>query len=456
MLLSSRFLPFLEARPLCVLARAILQRFLDPAHLDRLFEAHARRQYTRSLLFSTAVELLSQVVLGVQPSLHAAYQALADRVPVSDQAVYDKLNRAELPTSAALVADSARRAEPLIRALGAAAAPWLPGYRTRVIDGNHLGATEHRLKETRDSWAPPLPGQALVVMDQELATATHVLLAEDGQAQERSLLGEVVPLVERGDLWLGDRNFCTLGFLFAIADRGGRFAIRQHGMVLGEPAGASAGCGRCDTGGVREQRLRLRHGGRVLVVRRVSVELDRPTRDGDTEVHILTNLPARDAKAAAVAELYRKRWTIEGLFLEVAQTLDCEIDALCYPRAALLAFCVGLLAYNAAAVLKAALRAAHGEGAVREGLSGYYVAAELRRTYDGMMVAVPAQHWGAFSRASDTEMAGWLKGVAVRVSLARYKKHARGPKKRPPWRRRCRNGEHVATAKLLAARKRRA
>ena len=53
-----------------------------------------------------------------------------------------------------------------------------------------------------------------------------------------------------------------------------------------------------------------------------------------------------------VAEIYRKRWTIEGLFFEVAQTLSCEIDTLCYPQAAaLFAFCLGLLACNAVALL---------------------------------------------------------------------------------------------------------
>jgi len=51
--------------------------------------------------------------------------------------------------------------------------------------------------------------------------------------------------------------------------------------------------------------------GEVLFLRRVSVVLDKPTRDGDTEIHLLTNLPVRDARAQVIAELYRRRWTIE-------------------------------------------------------------------------------------------------------------------------------------------------
>ena len=56
--------------------------------------------------------------------------------------------------------------------------------------------------------------------------------------------------------------------------------------------------------------------GLRFVGRRVTVELDAPTRDGDTEVHILTNLPAAVASAARVAELYRRRWTIEAAFAD--------------------------------------------------------------------------------------------------------------------------------------------
>jgi hypothetical protein len=51
-------------------------------------------------------------------------------------------------------------------------------------------------------------------------------------------------------------------------------------------------------------------GGRTLGVRRVVIRLDTPTRDGDTELAIVTNLPADKADALAIAELYRKRWTL--------------------------------------------------------------------------------------------------------------------------------------------------
>ncbi len=452
MLLDKVFQPFINETPICVMARATLQRLLDPQHIDQLFTRTAKLQYTNELLFSTLVDLMSRVVLGQEPSVHAAYRKLEDQIPVSDQSVYNKLQHVELAVSAALVHDSAQRVAPVIAKLRAALPPLLPGYRVRFLDGNHLAATEHRLQELRLTWAAPLPGTVLAVLDQEQMTVTDVLLIEDGHAQERTLLDDACRLVDPGDVWVADRNFCTIGFLFGIMRRDGFFAIRQHGNLPGELLGQRRARGRSETGYVYEQRLRIRNDqGKAVDLRRVTVILDTPTREGDTEIHVLTNLPAK-VNAVKVAEIYRKRWTIEGLFFEVSQTLSCEIDTLGYPKAALFAFCLGLLASNAVALLKAALRAEHGEEAVSQTLSAYYLVLEIRQTYSGMMVAIPGPRWQVFNELSDAAMAQILKEIARHVSLKRYRKTKRGPKNPQPERRPYQNGEHVSTAKIIAER----
>ncbi len=455
MLLDKVFEPFIKETPICVMARGVLQRLLDPPRLDALFARTAQQQYLHELLFSTLVELMARVVLRQEPSVHAAYRKLEEQIPVSDQSVYNKLQHVELAVSAALVQDSARQVAPVLDALRARLPPLLPGYHVKILDGNHLAATEHRLKELRLTWAAPLPGTVLAVLDQEQMTVTQVLLTEDGHAQERSLLAEVYPLVRKGDVWVADRNFCTLGLIGEIFARGGFFVLRQHGQVTGELLGERKPRGRCETGWVYEQRLRLCNDqDETLEVRRVTVVLDEPTRDGDAEIHLLTNLPGKKVSAAKVAEVYRKRWTIEGLFLEASQTLSCEIDTLCYPKAALFAFCLGLVACNAVALLKAALRAAHGEDVVRQQLSAYYLVLEIRQTYAGMMVAIPALHWEVFRQFNAAEMARVLRELAGQVVLKRYRKTPRGPKKPPPKRRRYKNGEHLSTAKVIAERRR--
>src|SRR5205823_6910716 len=130
-------------------------------------------------------------------------------------------------------------------------------------------------------------------------------------------------------------------------------------------------CGRSETGKVYEQAIELTdEQGHVMAGRRVAVELDTPTRDGDTEIHILTNIPEKDAGAVAIAAAYHGRWTIEAAFGELAATLSAEIDTLAYPKAALFCFCVGLAAYNVLSALRGALRTVHGEKKVTEEVSG--------------------------------------------------------------------------------------
>src|SRR5205085_5870979 len=132
----------------------------------------------------------------------------------------------------------------------------------RILDGNHLAATRHRLKELRALRSGPLPGQALVVYDPQWLLVTDVVPCEDGHAQERALLGEVLPLVQPKDAWVADRNFCTTDFLFGIARRRAFFVIRQHGQTLTwKRLGKRRYRGRSATGKVFEQAVELRDGG---------------------------------------------------------------------------------------------------------------------------------------------------------------------------------------------------
>jgi len=415
MLLDTIFAPFVKERPICVMARAVLERLLDAQRLDDLFARTAERQYTRELLFSSLVHLMSEVVLGVHPTVHAAYQVQKDTLGVSTTALYNKLDRVETGVSAALVRDSARLAEPVVKALRASHPRWLPGYQIKVLDGNHLSSTEHRLKELRATWAAPLPGQALVVLDQQRMLITDVFLHEDGHAQERRLLTQVLQHVEEDQLWIEDRNFCTLGLIFGIARRGAAFVVRQHGQLQGELLGRATRKGTTRSGPVFEQPLLVRDpaSGETMRVRRITLKLAEPTRDGDTELHILSNVPLPRASAAHLARLYGKRWSIETAFFEITTTLSCEINTLGYPKAALFTFCLALLAYNAVSLIKAALRSAHGRQQVNDEVSGYYLALEIGRTYDGMMIAIPAPHWVLFRVLSDQEFADALHEVEI-------------------------------------------
>ena len=89
--------------------------------------------------------------------------------------VYNKLQEIETHTSAELVRYSARQLAPLIAQVGGAREPWLPGYQVKIVDGNAMEASEHRLKALRGVEAGALPGKSLVVYEPSLGLGTRCL-----------------------------------------------------------------------------------------------------------------------------------------------------------------------------------------------------------------------------------------------------------------------------------------
>ena len=454
MILDPLFERFVRDTPLTVMARATLEHALSPSALDALFEKTAARGYTRQLLFSTAVDLMSLVACGQLPTVKAAYHHLLGRVPVSLKSVYEKLAHIETAVSAALVRAVAGRCRARIDALGGAPEKLLPGDPVKILDGNHLAATQKRLRVTRGHTAGPLPGVCLAVLDADAMLVCDVVCCEDGHAHERSLIDRVLPLVRAGEVWIADRNFSTTDFLEGVSGREGCFVVRRHGNLRIQARGAFGPEVPTGRGWVRERPVDACRAGRaVLAARHVVVRLKQPTEDGDAEVEILTNLPVEAAGAVKVSELYRSRWTIEVAFYELTTSLRCESNTLGYPRAALFGFCVAVAAYNVLSVLKASLRAVHGREKVAADVSGYDMALEWSTVYAGMMVALPGERWSRFGVMPPSELAGCLREWSGKVDLKKFQKSApRKPTKRKAPRIKDRS-THLSTAQLLNAAK---
>ena len=103
----------------------------------------------------------------------------------------------------------------------------------------------------------------------------------------------------------------TQDFLCEIDNRGAFFVTREPQGLRFEILSPLRSCGRTATGHVAQQRVRVVDGqGNPHIFRRLRLKLNEATRDGATILHILTNLP-RQVSAGRVAELYRKRWTLE-------------------------------------------------------------------------------------------------------------------------------------------------
>jgi IS4 transposase len=453
MILGKIFERFARQSPVTVMLRGVLEHALPKWRIDELFRKHAVHQREDELLFSSVVDVLALTVAGMRKSVNAAYQVKAEEFTVSVRSLYGKLQKTEPVVAQALVRESAERLAPVIRAMNATSAPLLPGYRSKILDGKHLGGTEHRIKETRIVNSAPLPGHLLVVLDPEFSLAIDVFPCEDAYAQERTLLPQVMETVEEDDVWIADRNFCTTEFLFGLNERKAFFLIRQHGSTLcgKRLKGRQEKIGRSDTGTVYEQALEIDNPttGETLTLRRITIKLDKATRDGDHEIHLLSNLP-ESVGTMRLAAVYLERWKIENLFGELSQSLEAEINTLCYPKAALLAFCVGLFTYNAVSVMKSALYAAHGDRAQIQRLSTYYLAEEIQATYWGMMIAIPGEHWTrTFSNLTAEQMAAILVQLARNTRIKQFKKTTRGPRKPPPKRTGGFREKHVSTQRIL-------
>lgn len=441
---------FIVSRPLAVMTRLILDGVIND-QLDQVFHEHRDQGYERELLYSQLATAISEVVLGFCTSPNQAYDKLKDELSVSKTAFYEKLKRVEPQVCRASVRHSYARCAEMVERLGFQPWQYVPGYRCKMIDGNHLEGCENRLKELRTTWAKALPGTAVVVLDAQLQMAEDIFLIPDGHALERTVFDQILQTVERRDLIVCDSHYCTIGFLTGIDDRRACFVIRQHGSLKGELLGKRRFVVRVDTGKVFEQSLRI-GGPEGLVVRRITVELNEPNQNGDMEIHILSNLPSTAATADRIAELYLLRHEVEHLFYLATTTLTCEVPGLNYPNAALFVFTIAMMAINCRQVLMACLTAAHGDD-IADQVSHFSIASEISRTYDGLLVAFSEGEWNSLVPQSPSARTRFMIRVAKNFDLRRHRKSTRGPKKPPPKKSKYNNGSHLSVQKLLNARK---
>jgi hypothetical protein len=435
---------FIKAAPVAVLVRATLGRILADTTLDNLFNRVAQAQYTRELTFSTLVKLMVKVTFGTHKSVHAAYRH-TEGIPVSIAAVYDKLAGVETAVSEALVQETAQAMSELLRAL-----PWpqedaIAGLRLRTLDGNFLAGTDHRLAVLHNYGAAALPGMSLVVRDDRTGLLTNIVPCEDAYTSERSLYPEILALVQANDLWMSDRNFCTLDYMVGFAEGGAYFLVRHHAGTHLQALSEEKYIGKNPTGKIYEQKVRAGS----FECRCILIKLNEPLRDGTAQIRLLTNVPMTKAGARRLAALYRTRWQIETAFQELTVSLCCEIDTLGYPKAALFAFALACVAYNLLIVTQAALKGGQGKKKIEEELSSHHLAIEMATVSEGLAIAVPPEAWQRLVEMPTKDFAAWMHRIAKGLDFRRYRKNKRGPKK-PLLIKRTRRGAHRSTARLLA------
>lgn len=444
------FEKFADQRPIAVLGKMSVHAIFSNEMIDRIFVETSKSQYTKELAFSACARLLGEVALLGTSSVNSAYKRLDASIAVSISAVYQKLRNVEPAVCQALVEVPAAKAVALVYRLKSARKQPIAGYKLRIIDGNYLARSERRIKELRDSNVASIPGMSMVVYDYATELITELRVDEDGHANERKLTPALWDIAQEGDLFLADRLYCTYSVIDILNQRKSKFLIRHHGLIPLHFLGPEVkGCSRCKTGKVSFRKVELKANRCVTAI---TITRDKPTKDGKSQVVLLTNIEVTKELAVQLADLYLKRWKIEEAFRQLTEYLSCEVRALGYPRAALLAFSLAITAYNCLRCIKAAVANHFGTEETDEKLSMFYVGQELKQTMGGLEVAIDNGYWKQYESMSIEELAENMKHVAKRIRFERYQKSPRSPKKKKiPVKRK--SHIHAATADILAVRK---
>jgi hypothetical protein len=443
-----------EISPLTTLVRGVIEWMFPGSAWDELHTQSTSHCRTRKLTIAGVATLMVQVVSGARRSLFAAFTAdqasPAPLVTATYQAVYGRIGRMAPEFSCALVRESAQRCGPLWTLNGEPTVPGWKGFRVRIVDGTQPDGSEHRLKVLRSIRAAGLPCRLIVQFDLATKLCVDAVASQDAYASEQKLAQVLYERAAPNDLQVCDRHFSTTQAFLALRQRQAFLLVREHlPQLILRTLGRAKKVGRVETGLVYEQAVELTDGktGVTIQVRRIAIKLDQPTESGDTDIHLLTNLPVR-VSALKIARLYRQRWSIELHFDLLKNHLQGEIVALGQPCAAIFALCLSIVAANALAVVRRALALAHGES-VTDGLSGYYLADEIAGNYRAVDVIVPPADWDSLATSSISSFWRWCIRMAKQIRLTAFKTHPRGPKYRRPRGASGKQRHHYATYRLL-------
>lgn len=443
---------FSQQAPAATLFVGLISKVLSDEALDGIFRSHSEQQVESPVLFSYLVRMLAPVVLSKERSVNLSHRDLG--LTVSRQAIYDKLKGVEVQVSNALVHTTSADFKQICDAAGLKHKDIIPGYHTYILDGKTFNATEHRLQESRADARCPMPGRCVSLFDTRYQLFVEIEGDQNAFRCERKIFQQMLPRVEKHAIYVADRNFCDSSLIEGLINAQAYFITRLHGVSPARRELSTPKKKLPSRRAISEREIEVQLPDKGWTkVRLITVQLSKKTRNGDSVLQIVTNLPG-SVDCHAVANAYRNRWTIENAFGYISTCFNAEIRSLCYPAAALLCFSISLLLFNVVNTIMRLM--SHSIKQPKSGptieFSHYYIAAEISNCYAGLRIAVEDEQWQPILNLSLKEFATWLKQVAKYARPEKYKKNRRGPKKPPP-KRKFNGARHVATQKLIESRK---
>jgi len=307
----------------------LLLDHLTPALCEAVFQRHRTTERTRTWTFYAVTLFWAAMIVRHPASIQFGLDetrkgrgrdALWPRVLATPRAFFKKAQGLRPHLFQATYEAFTRSLLPKARP---AYASWLGRVRRHfpevlIVDGSRLDAIGHRLKLLRLERAQVLPGCLTVFYDLFRGITRHVLFFPNAAEAELPRAQATLTDLSPGTLLLGDRLYASLQYfhqlaahqLYGLVRRNGRltlkrlqvFSRQQGSRSFVEDGLVEVGCG------AGQPKLTLR------LIR---------SRGQGRRVDVLTNVlePTRLSPEEALA-LYRLRWSVERLFLDLKETLD--------------------------------------------------------------------------------------------------------------------------------------
>lgn len=349
------------------LAEAVLTlwRFVaDDEQLERLFDEHRGRCYTKVLEFRTLVHLVNDALVMYRGSGRASFDRAAEsgELPVSVRAAFGKLGRLPLKVSEAFLAEGSSKLREVVPVTKLREVPLsLREFRVVIFDGKAIKGVAKRLKMLRGRSGGVLGGRALVAMDFQSGQAVDMWTDPDGDANDVKFVPHLAPRVRERipgpRLWMADRQFCDTIQPAHFAQGDDHFLVRYNKKVhfyqdKSRPArhgqDASGRDYTEDWGWIGKPKSKRRR-----AVRRITLK-----RPGEEDIVLLTDLLDADKYPATdLLTLYAQRWGIEQMFQKVTEVFSLAKLIGGTPQATVFQFAFCLLLYNMIQVVRGAIAA---------------------------------------------------------------------------------------------------
>lgn len=416
-----------------VIVRAIIEKLLSDTRFNAVLEEVAAEDYTCELFCQDLVNLMGLIAdwnRGTFNDTPPAERNTFSGMPI----LLEHLNHlSDGSMSQTLVRESAYILKSIIQALGEKSTQlFLPGYHLKILDSTvndpvMIRADTPQFNEPT-STPDDLSAQAidcnehLMVLDPQLGLVTNYLSRHGTQVTEQVLVDRILSMVRADDVWIVSDNFCSLTLLYGIEEREAYFVMRPPPNLSGKALAEWQQVGNLSKDQIFEQHFQLESHEKALIVRRVLMRLDQPTRQGVKEVMALTNLPISKIYAQQVIQVSQYRWnSLNSLFSsgrnlqlnQLLQTAASKVSQIHETQAVQWITALVLIAHNLLTTAIVLLRYSTYQGQQSNNAISYaYLAAEVQNYYANTVGNKPAAVWRSFGTMDLPQLCHELKRLA--------------------------------------------